>query len=391
MAASGLAYARDALQPPDLTHYLRWGPFRVRPSLRLSNVGHDDNIFATNANKVGDYTATVSPQLDGLLLLGSRAFFQFHEQLDYTAYLKQSNQSFLNQRGSGRLTVPFHRLGLFTDVALNRYRDRPADQFDIRPKVHEDLLGAGAILSLGWRTQLELSQAGSIWRYSDPDAVPGAPPVAQLDRREVRNRLLARHDLSDRAGLTLELNGTRVDFEQPLPAGDRDSRLLRVLGGFEFGEGGTLAGAARLGYVRSHSPNPALAELSETIGDMELVYRLSSGTRVKLTGERLPGFTVFGDQSYFMHTNYGLRGLHYLNRIFGVESGVASGRLSFPGTAREDRTRSYDAGVRLRLAENTLGRRVEYGLKLGRHNRDSTVDGLDLEQTTVSIDATLGF
>jgi hypothetical protein len=361
----------------------------VRPALRLTNVGYDDNIFASSdADKVGDYTATVTGQLQGLVLFGSRAFLQFNEQIDYTAYVDNPDQNFPNQRGSGRLTVPFRRMGLFTDFAVNRYRERPQDRLDIRPRVSEDMLGIGGILQVGWRTELELGQWASEWRYTDDD-----PELARkLDRQERLLSLKGRYAFNDRTSLVLGLDGTDLDFVRPDDIiGNRDSRLRQVLGGVELGEGGPLGGRARLGYARSDSVNASLDELSAAIGEIELLYRLSSYTRLTITGERLPGLAVTEAQNYFLNSRYGLRGLHYLNRIFGLEAGVFQGRLTFPGSPRVDSNFYYDLGVRVRLAENTLGRRIEYGLKVGRFRRDSTEDALDLSKTTLGIDATVGF
>src|SRR5262245_55962508 len=128
LAALAAAPARaedSALEPPDLDQYVRWGPLRVRPRLELSNVGHDDNIFATGSNEVGDVTATLGPKIDGLALFGHRAFLTFVERLSYTAYRDHSDQNFTNQRLSGRVTLPFGRTGLFVEGLMNRLKERP--------------------------------------------------------------------------------------------------------------------------------------------------------------------------------------------------------------------------------------------------------------------------
>jgi hypothetical protein len=86
--------------------------------------------------------------------------------------------------------------------------------------------------------------------------------------------------------------------------------------------------------------------------------------------------------------------VHYLNRIYGLESGASRGRLTFPGTSgtpREDDLRRYDVGVRLRLFQNDIGRRVEYRIKLGRYRRISSVSAFDQAQTTFGVSAVLGF
>ena len=108
------AAGADPLSPPDLSHYLRWGPFRVRPNVTLSNLGYDSNIFETadEAERQGSWTATVSPRLEGLVLFGHRAFLTFDERLDYTAYVSAGELNYLNHRGNARVKVYDSNLNL---------------------------------------------------------------------------------------------------------------------------------------------------------------------------------------------------------------------------------------------------------------------------------------
>jgi len=386
------AQERSKLEPPELSRYLRWGPLRARPGFRVTNFGWDDNIFASNANKVGDFTATLAPQLDGLVLLGSRAFLEFRESLEYTLYFDNDVQNFLNQRGSARVTLPFTRFGVFGDVALNQVRERPVDREDIRPKRNEDLLGFGAILELGWRTEIEASISGVQFDYSDPDF----PDIgARLDRKETRQTISAGYRVRGRTRITLDAAFKEIDFDRAV---ERNSDEWNLLGGLEFGEGGPLTGTARVGWAKIDAKDPVLSDLSELIGDVELVYRLNSRTSVQLTGRRAPGFAIFQNQTYFLDTSYSLRGIRYLNRLIGVEAALRTGSLSFPadrlGTseiARRDDVEGFDAGVRLRLAQNSLGRRIEYSLRIARDERRSNFDSVDRSQTRLAIDAVLGF
>ena len=72
-------------------------------------MGYDTNIFASTLNPVGDYTATLSPKLDGLFLFGDRAFLTFDARFDYTAYAQHTDQNFTNKRGKARMKLPVRR------------------------------------------------------------------------------------------------------------------------------------------------------------------------------------------------------------------------------------------------------------------------------------------
>ncbi len=87
--------------------------------------------------------------------------------------------------------------------------------------------------------------------------------------------------------------------------------------------------------------------------------------------------------------------MHYLNHFLGLEGRVARGKLEFPeslsGSVREDRLFRYEGGVRLRLFRDSMGRRVEYSVTLGRYRRESTLASVEQSQTTFGVGAVLGF
>jgi hypothetical protein len=392
------ALAASKLEPPELDRYMRWGPLRVRPGFTISNLGYDDNIFYSSEDTVGDFTATLSPKLDGLVLFGDRAFLTFREQFDYTLYLDNDDQNYTSNRASARFTLPLGSFGFFANVALNDVKYRPLDRNDIRQERQENRLGFGAIVRPGWRTEIEIGHSITDYSHFDPGA--GDDSLSErLDRSETTSMLEMSYHLLGRTDLLLSGLTRDIKFDHlytvPDPPVDRTSDEWRVLAGFQFGEGGILTGSFLAGHARIDARDPNLPDLSEIIGEVELVYRLSRSTKILLEGERLPGFAVYDVNTYYLSGAVEARVVHYLNRLFGLEAGGRAGRLTFPEQtgilAREDDIRQYEAGVRLRMFENSIGRRVEYSFKIGRFRRESTDDNYDQSRTTYSFGAVVGF
>ncbi len=392
-APAGPVTARSLLEPPELERYLRWGPVRVRPGFEIANLGYDDNLFFNSEEKIGDYTVTLAPQVEGIMLLGSRAFLTFRERLEYTAYKTESDLNFLNVRGNARVTVPFGRWGIFGEGTANRVKERPSDRLDIRPERNERLAGFGVILEPGWRSSIELFRSDGRWRYSDADdATSGGQSIAsRVDRNETLQSLVATYRLRGRTSLTLDLRQREFAFTNAELRRDTDS--LSVLPGLRLEEGGPLIGSLKLGRSSIDPQDPARRSFSEPIGEAELAWRSGSGTTLRLDARRQAGISLYESELVYVESDYALRAIHYWNRLFGSEIGGSIGRLTFPEgtTNRQDDTRHYDAGVRVRIAETSLGRRIEYSLRIGRYSRDSTVDSLDQSQTTVSLNAILGY
>jgi len=396
---AGLACgAESRLEPPDLERYLRWGALRARPGIELANLGYDDNILYTSDNPVSDYTATVFGKLDGLVLFGSRAFLEFREKLGYTAYLENSNQDYPIQLGRAKLTFPVKRMGLFGDLVLNRDTERPVDQEDVRPTREEDGLGLGVILEPGWRTSIQVARRVTRWRYQDPDYTnfAGQTVAERLDRTDSGFTLEGDYRLRGHTLLTLDALVGNIDFVSPDSAGrSKDSTQWRVEPGIEFREGGKLTGEARLGWNTIDAADRRSPDFAGVIGSFKLAYRPVGRTTIGLEGVREPSLTVASVSTYALNARIGANLLYYFNRILGLEGGVGAGRITFPSTediiGRVDTIRTYDVGLRFRLAQNSLGRRVEYRLRYRSYQRRSPVESQNVNRSAVGLEAAVGF
>jgi hypothetical protein len=283
---------------------------------------------------------------------------------------------------------------------LDTIQERRVDLERVRLERSDRLLGFGVILNPGWRTEIELGYSLASVKYTDPDSEGEVSPTAlRLDREEYAPVLEASYDFAGRTSALLSLLARRINFDNTISVEgrplDRDTLDQRLLGGFEFGEGGPLAGEISFGWGWIDAADPLLADLSEPIGEGELAFHIDSRTRLIFTAERLPGIAVWELNSYYLLTEAGLRGVRYINRLVGVELAAAQGRLTFPESSidqgRTDDILRYEAGVRLRMFQNSMGRRVEYSLRLGRYHRDSTVPRFDSSRTTFGFGAVVGF
>lgn len=396
-----LSAQQDPLAPPDLSRYLKWGPIRARPGFAVPYIGYDDNVFSASGttSPQGDYAARLSPRIEGLSLFGTAAFLTFKERMDYTLYASHSSLNYFENLGSARVTFPLRRMGFYADGALNRLRDPPASELDSRPIRTEVRIGAGVILKLGWRTDAEIGWSRSRWKVTDDDFLDYAPDgnvytIGDLQNRvESGGRLKLRYRVTGVTRLTLETWDKSITFDDPQVARNSDERVL--LPGVELGGGGTLSGSARLGWARLDALTPGEPDYSGAVGETKLAWRVSSATTLRLESARLAGFAVYQGNRYYQNNLVEARVVHYFNRVFGFEAGAGRGRLTFPespeATARTDRIERFDAGLRLRLPESTLGKTIEYTFGLTQRRRNSSQDSLDQSRAVVGFGASVGF
>ncbi len=393
MSPAVLAQSISPLDPPDTSRYLKWGPFRVRPGLTIPNLGYDSNVFyrpdESKLPPVGDYFIALAPRIEGVVLFGHRAFLTFDERIEFYAYASESDLNYFNQLGRARLTVPFRRFGVYADIGYDRIRDRPIDAQDARPIRKELPVGAGVILKLGWRTDAELGVTRSTFTGADEDD----PTIGQrIDRVETGTRLKARYLALGRTRVLLDASRRTITFDDPQAL--RDGNEQRALVGLDFGLGGRIFGTARAGWARFDLDRPGAVGFRGMVADLALGYSFGgSGSRLTLVGVRDVRYSVLDSTDLYTYTSGELTLVKYFNRFIGAELGGGRAVLDFLGDPQDRRDDIVHGrvGVRFRISENDLGRRVEYALRYLRTATDSTRDDLDQNRGTIGFGVSFGY
>ena len=394
-AHAALAQSISPLDPPDTARYLKWGPFWVRPGLTIPNLGYDSNVFyrpdESTEPQVGDYFIALAPRIEGVVLFGHSAFLTFDERIEYYAYASQTELNYFNQLGSARLTVPFRRFGFYGDIGYYRTRDRPLEAQDARP-IRKDLpVGAGAILKLGWRTDAEFGLTHDRLSASDPDDATIGP---RNDRVEKGLRLKARYLAFGRTRVLLDASRRKITFDDALTAALRDGNERRTLVGLDFGLGGRIFGTVRAGVSNFDLDLPAARDFRGMVADVALGYSFGeSGSRLTLTGARDVRYAIYESSNLYVYTGGELTLVKYFNRFIGAEIGGGRANLGFLGDPqnRVDNYTTGAVGIRFRISENELGRRVEYAFRYIRTAVNSTRDDLDQNRGTIGFGVSFGY
>lgn len=399
-----VAQSISPLEPPDTANYLRWGPFRVRPGIAISDLGYDSNVFAIPDDsplpQVGDYFIAVTPRVRGLVLFGHRAFITFDERLEFYAYARQREIDYFNNFFTSRLTIPFRRFGLYGDVGYDRTRDRPYDAQSIRPLRKAYPLGAGLIVKVGWRSDVEIGYLRARFTADDPNdpCEPGIPTSCAInklnDRTEEGVRLKARYLAFGRTRVLLDVSRRTINFNDPVTAAFRNGHERRQLAGLDFGLGGTISGTFRVGHARFDLAPPTASDFNGPVADVALSYNFGgSGSRLTFTGARDVLYTVFDTSPIYVFTGGKLKLTKYFNRFIGFEIGAGRADLNFLGSdpLRVDKDTNGSLGVLFRVSENDMGRRVEYALRYTRWVLNSTLDYLDQNRGTIGFGVSFGY
>ena len=223
VAVSSIHRRAGALEPDDFLLF-SWEPVTVKPQLALAEV-HNDNLFYRPANKVSDWTTTLSPGL--AILVGKRSddFLTFNYTFNRYVYAE--------------------RRDLDSSEHLFEFGSNLDGQ-------HLSLRGTD-------RVQFLSSPVGNESKVLDPQAVdrPVFVTEANIDRTTFYDSYMLSYRPAEKAGVYLRGTHSAIDYE----TGVRlfDYRALSLAGGFAYQAfpKATLFGEGYFGNTTSQPNLPA--------------------------------------------------------------------------------------------------------------------------------------
>jgi hypothetical protein len=380
---------------------LKFGPFRVLPVLRLSNLGFDDNVFYRTAEKkpVGDYTGTASPEIKVYLLAGRSLILSLADNPEYLYYVKEDRlRTFTNS------FVPVARLRLFNRFVLSgeyhfqKHTRRVFSEFS--RLVTDTVKGttAGFFYETPRRTAIGFS--GTIDRFLYEDIVlPDyeARLSRSLNRKEKTGNFELYYRVFSGSYFFTKVGSTTYEFEHPSSRW-RNSRSFQISSGIRFPFMGRARGTLSLGYKNFMPEAAGRKSFSGLIADTNLDFRLGRiGLRFGLG--RGNHFSYVEDVFYYIE-NKGNVGLSfYLTKLLRIDYDLQYGELKYPEPfkifgsvqpfleiSRKDVYRTHSVGVTIAIIRNT-GIQLSYNI----FDRTSNAPGFNIERNFIGISLTQDF
>jgi len=117
LIASGSAQAQTPAPPEPIESMpIHAGPFGLRPSLALTNVGTDSNVFNVADDPQDDFTATIVPRIVARVRAG-RLFFSYGAASDLVYYQTYKDEGSVNgTTGRYEFTAVRSNLGAFSSA-----------------------------------------------------------------------------------------------------------------------------------------------------------------------------------------------------------------------------------------------------------------------------------
>jgi hypothetical protein len=368
------------------------GPFYVKPSVFLKDVGVDGNVFNEADEQKSDFTLTVAPKLDVWVPMARRALIKTTMAPDLVWFAKYASERSFNPHLDTRGELYLNRITLFGEREYLNTRQRPNYEVDVRSRYVEDTMTAGVNVALAPKVTVEVAARQNDIRYDDDQKFDGIKLQHTLNRETRGVQITGRHRVTPLTTLALRYAIAEDRFEfSPV----RDSNSYRVMPGVEFAPQALLKGTAYVGY-RSFTPlvREVLPEFSGIVAELGLSYTLLGRTNFAVTYRRDLTYSYSELQPFFIDNSLGASVRHALGGRFDVLVAGDLHRYDYQNL----QTAALDALTRVDTNWNysgSLGYRVgrdgRIGFGVGYAQRKSAIDSRAYDNLRVVSNVSYGF
>jgi hypothetical protein len=365
----GSATVVGAQDQPDSSEAgrFRLGPLRFTPSLVLSNLGMDDNVFNATEGARRDTTAALGPAVDLWLHLG-RSRISGKTSGQYLYFKDYDNQRSWNTDLQGRWEVPLSRVTPFIKGGQTNTRDRPGYEIDSRVRLKTTAAGFGSEIRLTNKTSLVLTAQRTDLTFDDHDALLGSSLADRLNRQSALEQLQVRLRLTPLTTFVIKGDGVQDRFDTDEL---RNANSVSVQPGFELRPQALISGSAYAGFRRFHLLRGDVPDYRGIVANVSTKYEIAA-TQVALTIARDVVYSYEVMQPYYALTDLGISVTERVTgtwdlvgrtgwQAMGYRNTTALGR-----TSRTDHGRQIGAGVGYRV-----GRTLRLGFDVNHYQRMS--------------------
>jgi hypothetical protein len=351
---------------PGTVGQVRLGSVVFTPSIGISHLGMDRNVFNDQGERKSDFTVTVGPQ--AALFYGTeRIRVRATAGVGYVYYARYQSERGVNP--GGRLEGMFQlgrRITFFTDGRFSFVKDRPNAEVDARTRREErDVLG-GVRVGLGPRIGVQLDVRELRTKYGDADYL-GVRLDRTLDRFTRTYTLSTSYRLSP---YTSVFTGVSLGEEHVPNTTERDGTSRGVFAGLRFGERAKVSGQAEVGYSDFDATSLATNDHHGMTFGVRLSSALADSLLLSFDGRQDLQFSYSRIYPYYVDQRYRVTLTQRLGRRLDVSGNTQQDRLHYGGASSPSGGRPGTD----RLEEYTLGpgfsvRGIRLGVSAGYSHR----------------------
>lgn len=336
------------------TARFRLGALRFTPSIVVSDIGIDTNVFNEEVDPKRDTTAAVGPGIAAWLRLG-RARLSGNATAQYLYYREYENQRSWNSSNDARLDIFLNRLTPFVAARYANTRQRLGFEIDARARRQTTQGRIGTELRLTGKVRTVVSASREIVAFDSNEMFFGTNLAETLDRQSDTAQVQFRYAMTPLTTFVINGEGGRDRFDVESL---RDSNSLRVMSGFELNPFALIAGSAFVGVRRFDVLDERVPDFQGVVAAADVSYVLRT-TQISGRVNRDISYSFERTAPYYTLTDRAVEVTERITYTWDLLARIGWQTLDYKTITmdtllpRVDHGRIYGAGIRYRFNDTT--------------------------------------
>ena len=325
LAATAAPAAAQAIQDPYESARFQLGPVKFTPSLQVTSVGRDSNIFNEADDPKADTTAAIGPSV-GLWMRPGGTRLSARIGAQYLYFREYDNQRAWNTSNDGRWEVPLSRFTPFVEGSYVNSKERMGYEIDSRSRRRDAALGVGTEFRLTGNTTLVLAFRRFNAKYDEKESFLGTELADALNRREDRSKLQLRYAITPLTTLLVEGELGSDRFSR---TNVRDSNTVKLVSGFQFKPLALISGRVLAGYRQFDPLTSSLPDYRGFVASVDAAYVSRGSTRFQVRVDRDVAYSYEPTRPYYGLLDTGLEVTQRLGPTWEVVGRGSHQRLQY--------------------------------------------------------------
>jgi putative beta-barrel porin BBP2 len=361
----------------------------LAPSLRVTDLGWDDNVFRVSKidRPIGDFTSTVSPSLRGSIRL-SRLQVTGRSNVDFIYFHKVSAIRSIDTDNATQFSLLLGRWTPYVQVVWTNARHRRNFEIDLPVRRVDSMVASGIDLNLSGKTSVGVVVQRSRVEYKGQTVYLGSDLEQLLGATATIQGMRFRYALTPLTAVGADIERDLNDFAL---APERNSRGFRVMSVVSFKPFALVTGSAQVGVRKRSFTASDEAQFTGVVSRFDLAYTLLGRTRFTVSGQRDLSYSFRADQRDYLQAGVDLSVNQRIGNAWDVGGSVGRYRLDYglsdalhASLAERVMTYAVDVGYRIE--------RTRIGFSVTRQTRTSDFSrGRDYEGMRIASSVTQGF
>ena len=289
--------------PPDASRLrLRIGPLTINPSIGLTNLGFDSNVFnaPVGGDPKGDFTFTVTPAANFRAAM-FRTVVTARVAEDLVWYQTYATERAANNDSRIGWRIPFNRVTFSLNARHATIRDRPGFEIDARLQRTESAYDGLVEVRVRPKTFVGITAQRLRTDYGNDSLVGNTNYRVELNRVASGGGVSLRYKLTPITSVSLVANRTEDRFEF---SSLRDSNSTVTSAVIAFDPLGILSGSATIGYTVFSTLTSDVPRYLGPTGTVNVSYRLLGNMQIGVGATRSVEYSFEINEPYYLQTGF---------------------------------------------------------------------------------------